>query len=704
MPNPDQPSHHPGKPARSPARDPARPTNWLWAAVCVSLAGALILAAFGMLLAWSPHAAQLSLAFHLENVSYLFISFFGLGLVATLPVCLVARLLGTLLRRTSLRTQQLSLATSAFCAGLIAVLAWVVAFFTSTLLPDGATGVLLTLGAALILLIPVAWLVLKVGRTFIGRLLAPPTRWLGYLGLAVLLGSIAVTLVRRPQPRAMPEAWPPTSHTATVADARPNIVLIVFDALRADRLGCYGCPTPTSPHIDAFAARSVLYDKAISSGAWTVPSHASLFTGLAATQHGARFGLDRLWLADSFVTLAELLRDNGYETIALSNNPIVSPLTNLTQGFELTAVPRDMMTSARMVMLPFYVRALGRIGPAASLLGRWFIEDPGGRATNDIAARWLAQRDADRPFFLFINYMETHDPYQPPPPYRRLFVAPDDTERSYWSGLNDDTLRWPYALAGAPHYSERDLQIFSNMYDARVREADDRFAELIETLAATTDLGNTIVVVTSDHGENLGEHGLIGHQFSLHNTLIHMPLIVHWPKRLSAQRVDRLVQVYDLFPSLLAWSGTPVKQTARVEARLLPTTLTPTTAPGDRLAVAEYLFWTSSELDMVKKLVPDFDPAPWRTAYRAVLDDRWKLLAHLRRDSNQVELFNWLTDPLEERNLATIQPIERARLAAALGQWLKATPPFDPNRFDQPPDRSLQKEQHQRLRDLGYAH
>lgn len=681
-----------------------RRSGWLAAAISVSLSGACLIAVVSFLLKWSNHAAALPLSLHLENLSYLFVSYFGLAILVTLPVCLLGALIGRLLNRPSLRERPTPLAWAAFVVGLLAVLGWAVAYLTSTLIPDGATGVLLTVGVGLILLVPIAWIFLTLGRRTIGQLLAYPMRWLAYAGAGLLALSLLVTSLQRLRPIDVDDNWLPAASSEGTSRERPNIVLIVFDALRVDRLGCYGYDEPTSPHIDAFASDAVLFEKAVSSGAWTVPSHASLFTGLAPRQHGARFGLDRLWLDDGFLTLAEILRDSGYETMALSNNPIVSPLTNLTQGFDRVAIPRDMMASVGLPMLPFYVRALGRIGPVASVLGRWFIEDPGGRATNHIASQWIAQRDRSRPFFLFINYMETHDPYQPPQAYRRDFVSDTDISRSYWSGLNDDTLRWPYALAGVDHFSKRDLDIFSALYDARVREADDRLAELVSELAGHVDLDNTIFVLTSDHGENLGEHGLIGHQFSIHNTVIMMPLIVRWPNVLRPQRVTQLVQPYDLFPSLLAWAGAPVKQTTDVLAQPLALALKPTTKPTERLAVSEYLFWTASELEMVKRLVPDFDPEPWRTAYRAAVTDQWKLVAHLRRSQNRLELYNWARDPREERDLASIRPTQRLRLASQLAEWQKHVAPFDPNRFDAPPDPGLEKEQFRRLRDLGYAH
>jgi len=641
-----------------------------------------------------------------ENLSFLFISHIGLCLV----VCLVVGGIGALLRRLTRRSltggHPAALAWATAIAYELAIPAWMLAYLHSVILPGEWPGVAITAAAGLAILVPLAWVLGRAARTRWGRALGSLTRPLPLSGAAMLLLSIAFQSSLRAVPSSGSASWAVKPNTTPPARSgtAPNVVLIVFDALRGDRLSCCGYPRATTPNLDAFARNAAVFTRAISPGIWTIPGHASLFTGLFPSQHGATMGISpHLWLHDGFVTLAEALRDRGYQTTGFSNNPIVSPLTNLAQGFEQFVVPRDMMSSSRMLMLAFYTRTLGMIEPAASILGRWFIEDCGGRATHELAEHWLDQWDAYRPFFMFVNLMETHDPYQPPRAYREMFVRPEDMRRSYWNGLNDDTCRWPYALAGKPVYTARDLSILSDLYDARLREADDRFGDLMNTLARKVNLDETLIIVTADHGENLGEHGMLGHQFSVHNGLIHVPLIVRWPKVIPAQRVDRLVQSHDVYTSVLSWVGGDIRQSARIMTRSLGVAMQPTSQPSGRLAFVECLDWPDSELEMVKRLVPTFDPAPWRALLRAVLDDEHKQIIRVQASGPRFELYNMVRDFAEKHDLADRDTTTRARMIEQLLRWQASFKPFDPNQFAGPGSHGLDEEQYRRLRQLGYV-
>jgi arylsulfatase A-like enzyme len=665
-----------------------------------------LVAALAELLITSRHLLKdMPLRLVADNICYLFISHAGLGLVVCTLACLLVLVATIFLRRSIGGFRPAPPALAGFLVGEAILLVWVVAYYRHVILPDGLVGIAWVVGAGGAAFILMAMLCSLLGRTVVGRGM---TRLLKVTaGPAFLLFIVSLVLQWEGRHGIQPadRFWPITAPSAprTPDNSPPNVVLVVFDALRADRLGCYGYGRPTSPHLDAFASDAVVFEKAVSPGVWTVPSHASMFTGLYVTQHGARFGFDRLWLDDRFVTLAELLRERGYQTMALSNNPIVSPVTNLTRGFERFQIPREMDSSVRMVMLYSYVRFFGRFTSLASVVGPWLIEDPGGRTTTRLASRWLAQRDRSRPAFLFINYMETHDPYQPPLAYRREFVRSEDLPRSYWTGLDDDSLRWRYALAGKPVFTPQDIRILSDLYDARLREADDRFADLMRALAAQVDLDNTVVIVVSDHGENLGDHGLVGHQFSVHDTVAHVPLIVRWPRALKPRRVDHLVQSFDVFPTVLAWTGTPMRQAARVGARSLALPLQPSTQPYVRQAFAEYLAWTGSELDMVRQSDPDFDPSPWQRSLRAMYEDRLKLVTRANRADTLFELYNLGKDPGEKRNLAEGDRQTVGRLAQDLTRWVGTLKAFDSSHFSRPRDRQIEEEQHRRLRDLQYV-
>ena len=637
-----------------------------------------------------------------EALCFSLITHVVFGLVVCTGACLVGASTARWVRRLGDRLRPAPLALAGLLVGEAVMAGWGIALVAGADLPGGPAGLACAAAVWLVALVPVGWVCLRLGRGLVGRGLGPLSRVAVWPATALLVAAIVVQWHGRPQLQSADGFWPPAASSQPVGsshDRPPDVVLVVADALRADRLGCYGYDRPTSPHIDAFAADAVVYDRVVSPGAWTIPAHASIFTGLYPSQHGARFGLQRLWLDDGFVTLAEALHDRGYQTLALSNNPIVSPATNLTQGFQRFAEPADFGRSAGSNHLGFFRHVLNKVRFLGPLLARWFSDDAGGHTTTAFVARWLRDRDRSRPVFLFINYMETHDPYEPPQAYRRQFVQSPDVNRSYRIDQSSTTV-WQYALAGKPVYTPHDVEILSDLYDGRVRELDDHFADLIAVLDAELDLDRTVVVLTADHGENLGERGLLGHQFCIYNTLVHVPLIVRWPGALRPQRVDRLVQTCDLFPTLLAWSRAEARQTAKVMARPLVSDPPTSTQDQGRYAYAEYLFWPASPLETLARLDPAFDPSRWQTAYRAVFHDRWKLIL---ASGGRFELYDLRTDPGETRNLvASHQPIV-ASMAGQVGRWLGSFKRFDPSQATSPKDRRLDDEQRQRLRDLGYV-
>jgi arylsulfatase A-like enzyme len=259
---------------------------------------------------------------------------------------------------------------------------------------------------------------------------------------------------------------------------------------------------------------------------------------------------------------------------------------------------------------------------------------------------------------------------------------------------------WSYMFGRKSVTTKDDVRIMSDLYDARVRQVDDYFADLIRVIAKETDLDDTLVILTSDHGENLGEHGLLDHQLCVYDTLVHVPLIVRWPRALRPQRIDRLVQTCDIFPTVLACAGAKASQSATVMARPLIPLTRGESRQDDRIVLAEYLHWPERHLNEVRTVDPDFDPSPWRVSYRAIFDERWKLILSSRRRLDLYDLFN---DPQENDNLALSNPLKTDQLALRVGKWLTSFHPFDPNQSSAPRDPLIPAGQRERLRDLGYV-
>ncbi len=306
----------------------------------------------------------------------------------------------------------------------------------------------------------------------------------------------------------------------------PHVLWIDLDTLRADYMSCHGYEKPTTPFLDEWAKQSVVFDHCVSDGIWTVPSHASMFTGLPVRQHGVDWG--NLWLDDGFSTVAERLRDAGYNTACFSSNPWLTEKTNLLQGFDFL----------RKV---FYVRRLGICSGdyMGELLGLipplpWLDADYGAALTHHWVGDWLdANADSERPMFLFVHYMEAHLPYAAPSPYRRKFMTPAQIARSY------DIAEGPYGNIVAMPFryntnetlplQETDYDVLRRQYEASLRYLDDRVRELIDQFERRGLLDDTLVVINSDHGEYLGTHGMWGHLAQTYHDVAHVTLMLRKP-------------------------------------------------------------------------------------------------------------------------------------------------------------------------------
>lgn len=310
------------------------------------------------------------------------------------------------------------------------------------------------------------------------------------------------------------------------AAPRPNVLLIVLDTVRADRLGSYGYERARTPNLDAFAAQGVVFEDCMSSSCWTLPSHATLFTGVMPVAHGAT--QETLELDDALPTLAELMSRAGYNVYGASANAVVSPDNGLDRGFG-------------------HFEELYRPDVEANHRVR-------GRHPHDVAfERWWMSRESDKPFFAFMNYIEAHAPYRPPEPF---LSAALDSRWSVTEGIEAGRTKISeHYLLESGHPSEL-LQQLSALYDGEIAFLDWSFGKLIERLVAMEELENTVVIVTSDHGEQFGEHNLVGHSFALYEPLIHVPLLVRFPQaRDAGERRTDPVHLADVFHSILGIAG-----------------------------------------------------------------------------------------------------------------------------------------------------
>ncbi len=430
----------------------------------------------------------------------------------------------------------------------------------------------------------------------------------------------------------------------------PNIILVVMDSVRADRTSVQGYSRPTTPHLAELAGRGVIFEQAISSAAWTIPSHATLFTGLYPSEHGANHHRIR---GDVGPLLAEVLREAGYATIGMVSNTLLHPDSGLTRGFDqFVQVASD---PARMRGLKYgrhFARAMGWRDSGAELTNRRIFE---------------AIESASQPFFLFVNYMETHFPFLPPPRFRRRFVRDRLLSwRRFPLALQFMKGRY-WSLLGAENAGV--FRLLNDLYDGELAHLDWRIGQLLEWLDRRRALEASIVIVTSDHGENLGDHGLLTHHFCLYDSLIHIPLIVTWPGRLPAgERVAGQVSSADLCPSLCRALGlrhsTPPRPGGPRPALLDWDTAAPS-GRADAEAYSEY--------------VPPFYLQEWAESNPEVDLDRYgHRIWSLRADGHKCiegsdgarEVYDLARDPEETMDLSG----DASRLASRLAEPTRRAP------------------------------
>jgi arylsulfatase A-like enzyme len=424
------------------------------------------------------------------------------------------------------------------------------------------------------------------------------------------------------------------------ADA-PNVIVIVLDTVRAKSLGLYGCERPTSPNLDRLASRGVAFDVAVSPAPWTLPSHASMFTGLSPEDLSTDWCIP---LNDRRRTLAEELSDRGYVTAGfVANAYYCGKHTGLQRGFQHYDDAR--LLSADALRNAALGRMLCRNSVAMRLFG-WRLQWPGRKDAGEINREfltWLNDRPADRPYFAFLNYFDAHDPYLD------AAISPLDPNCFVDHTRSD--------------YTQQEFDALRESYERCVQSLDVQIGRLFDELERRGELQNTLVIVTSDHGEQFGEHGLVGHNNSLYRPATHVPLIVVHPGRVPAGvRVPNVVGLRDLAATVLdAVDGTEVGGTeaggTEVGGRGAAT------IPGRSLA----RFWRGDSSSPA--LSPDEPPvsshitkgvnAPaWfpnaESGLKSVWTDRWHYIRRLNDGAE--ELFDVERDADERNDLADEPP------------------------------------------------
>lgn len=386
-----------------------------------------------------------------------------------------------------------------------------------------------------------------------------------------------------------------------------HVVLVSIDTLQPEHLGCYGYDRPTSPRLDAIARAGVLFERATSPAPWTLPGHASMLTGLYPSRNGLRDHDVRL--PDGIATLAGVLAAAGFKTAAVVNSHNLAPTFGLDRGFQQYQYVRE---------------EVGQREPT--------------RAIVDQAIAWLAEHRDER-FFLFVHSYDVHSDYKSLPEYEQQFVRPYD-------GAADGTTAQMVAVrTGRGAFDAADARHLIDLYDAGIRQFDDELGRLLDAIGPRDD---TLLIVTSDHGEEFLEHGSLLHGRTQYEEVVRIPLLVRGPGVPAGKRLTTTVSLLDVMPTILAAVGVPTP------ADLDGVDLAPAWR-GHADAIGErYLFHEADH----NNAEPDVT--------RAVRHDHEKL--HFNRLTGQVSLFDLATDPGEHKDLAA----DQAALTAALRERLDA--------------------------------
>ncbi len=418
--------------------------------------------------------------------------------------------------------------------------------------------------------------------------------------------------------------------------ARPaNLVVLILDAARPDHVGCYGADRPTTPYIDALAKESVIFPEVVALAPYTLCSVPTMATGLSFLDHGVVRRGQRL--SNESTTLAEVLLEAGYHTAAFSATPNNSIKLGMEQGYQTFEEAWKGVSR----------------GPAL---------DPHRLVT--MAEAWLEKQPQDHPYHLLIHMVPPHEPYEPGPNFDRFsdpeYQGPADGTRAFIDLFNKNS----------QGLTPEDLVQTRALYDGNLLKADDAVGQLLKTLRKRSDWDRTAVLVTSDHGEALGEHGKIGHNSQVFEEMVRVPFILKLPEGISPPSADQVSQpssLADLAPTMAALGGQKFRNPV-IGRNLLSETIGGQRAMVIRTALEQPVF--------------------------GVRTPRWKLLV---RTPTELELFDLSADPTERTNCAKDHPIIAAGLRQILITRLAAEPLFTTGDED-----GLTGQDEEMLRTLGY--
>lgn len=462
------------------------------------------------------------------------------------------------------------------------------------------------------------------------------------LGTILLIAAIIVPVIRytirfdlaKPAPSGATIPAPP-------AAGSPDVVLVVLDTVRAQNVSAYGYVRNTTPTFDRLAGEGALFLDATAPATWSLPSHASLFTGLFPSVHGCH--AEHRFLKADIPALPEIMAQGGYETFCFTANPHISENFGLTRGFQYSDNAWKNAAGGRSFF--FIFRLLDRLG-----LG---LNDKGGGAVAGNFERFMEHRPDDAPpSFVFINFLEAHFPYhQTPDEFLRKFTDLPKRE------LQDHSLALLAAqFGGEAKDHSASIAPAIDMYDSGVAYSDHLLSRVVNAIAGRGRLDNTLLVVLADHGELLGEHGDFGHGISLFEEATRVPFMIRYPAKVPAgTRVQAPVSTVGAMSTILELAGLPAP------ARVSVGSLTPAFEgkPAGLPVISEAFARPEPNTRTDALLRTDI-------RYRSYRVGMEKLIS---LSTGETHFFDLAADPKETTNLASAKPDRRRELQQELEDW-----------------------------------
>ena len=495
------------------------------------------------------------------------------------------------------------------------------------------------------LLVLTAALSILIGRR-LANFLAAHRR--GYPGLGLTTVSAGLVLMWASAALSTRSSVAEAAPLNLSTSARPNIVLIVMDTVRADHLSLYGYNRDTTPNLKALAQDGVAYTNAISSSDITLTSHASIFTGMYASWHSAycqppeaAYGRE---LSKQYPTVAEVLKSSGYETIGVAANLYLRANFGLERGFDEFRIPRPvpMLPDQSRSLLRHHFRKWMSYAADTAQFDRLFTL---GQDVDDELFRTLAHRaHPDAPFFVFLNYMDAHFPYVPPAPYSARF--PGRHPRTTQDDLENDQYNISDGAPIPPAYPEHCL----SQYDGGIAYEDAQIGRVVSWLKSHNAYDNTMIVVTSDHGEAFGERKRVGHANSPYQNLLHVVLLVKYPKSTLRGPESALASLTDVAPTIYGAASVPAPKTLQgrdLASQSVPREIYSETFP-----------------------CPVIRPRECKSGCTTTSIFSWPFkFIYSDQQGGRLELFDLSADPDERRNLIIRQQDQATDLRARLDAW-----------------------------------